>query len=132
MQKRSPRTECRGTVSSSFHRPGLPSPCKLLEDRRNDMSRKLKYSLIAGAGVVAIAAGGAAIAGATGQFDDGNGKPIRGKQLDRASAVALKAAGGGKVTESEKGDEEGYYEVEVTKPDGSQFDVHLDRNFNVL
>ena len=30
------------------------------------------------------------------------------------------------------GDEEGYYEVEVIRPDGSQVDVHLDRDFNVL
>jgi hypothetical protein len=26
----------------------------------------------------------------------------------------------------------GYYEVELTKPDGTQVDVHLDKNFNVL
>ncbi len=29
-------------------------------------------------------------------------------------------------------DEEGYYEVEVKKTDGSQVDVHLDRNFNLV
>jgi hypothetical protein len=36
------------------------------------------------------------------------------------------------VTGSEVGDEEGAYEVEVTRDDGSQVDVHLDKNFNVL
>lgn len=36
------------------------------------------------------------------------------------------------VTGTEVGDEEGYYEVEVTSDDGSQADVHLDRDFNVL
>ena len=30
------------------------------------------------------------------------------------------------------GDEEGAYEVEVTRADGSQVDVHLDEDFNVL
>ena len=40
--------------------------------------------------------------------------------------------GGGKVTETEAGDEEGAYEVEVTRDDGSQVDVHLDSDFNVL
>ena len=35
------------------------------------------------------------------------------------------------MTATEVRDEEGYYEVEVTK-DGSEVDVHLDRNFKVL
>ncbi len=52
--------------------------------------------------------------------------------IDRASAAALAAVGEGKVTETEKGDEEGAYEVEVTKDDGTQVDVHLDENFKVL
>ena len=30
------------------------------------------------------------------------------------------------------GDEESYYEVEVTRADGSQVDVQLDRGFNVV
>ena len=30
------------------------------------------------------------------------------------------------------GDEEGYYEIEVTKDDGSEVDVHLDKDFKVL
>ncbi len=38
----------------------------------------------------------------------------------------------GRVTATEFQDEEGYYEVEVTKPDGSQVDVHLDENYNVI
>ena len=64
--------------------------------------------------------------------DDGSGKPISGPALDKASAVALDAVGGGRVTATEVNDEEGYYEVEVTRDDGSQVDVHLDRGFNVL
>ena len=36
------------------------------------------------------------------------------------------------MTETEVGDEEGAYEVEVTRADGSQVDVHLDKDFNVL
>jgi uncharacterized membrane protein YkoI len=67
-----------------------------------------------------------------GKGDDGSGKPITGAALDRASSVALHHAGGGRVSDTEFQDEEGYYEVEVTRSDGSQIDVHLDRNFNVL
>jgi hypothetical protein len=53
-------------------------------------------------------------------------------EIDRASAVALAEVGEGKVTETETGDEEGAYEVEVTKDDGSQVEVHLDENFKVI
>jgi uncharacterized membrane protein YkoI len=58
-------------------------------------------------------------------------KPINGGALDRAKAAALDATGGGRVTGTEVRDEEGYYEVEVVRNDGSQVDVHLDRSFNV-
>jgi len=93
-----------------------------------------KRTLIAALAVVALGAGGAAIAGAAGGKDDGDGhdKAISGSALDRASAAALKATGGGKVTETEVGDEESYYEVEVTRADGSQVDVQLDRGFQVV
>jgi hypothetical protein len=42
------------------------------------------------------------------------------------------AAGGGQVTETEVGDEESYYQVEVTRADGSQVDVQLDRGLQVV
>ncbi len=64
--------------------------------------------------------------------DDGDSQPITGSALDKASAAALRETGGGRVTASELDDEEGYYEIEVTRPDGSQVDVHLDRAYNVL
>ena len=91
------------------------------------MSNKLKVALIA---IVALA-GGAAVAGASGD-DDANDKPITGAALERASRIAVAHVGGGKVTGTEAGDEQGAYEIEVTKPGGSQVDVHLDRAFNVI
>jgi uncharacterized membrane protein YkoI len=92
-----------------------------------------KRILIAIAAVAALGAGGTAIAGAAGGGDDnGTDKAITGSALDRASAAALNATGGGKVTETEVGDEESYYEVEVTRGDGSQVDVQLDRGFHVV
>jgi uncharacterized membrane protein YkoI len=86
--------------------------------------------LVTGASVVALAAGGAAVATATG--GDDSEQPISGGALDEASAAALDHTGGGTVTETETGDEESYYEVEVTLDDGSQVDVQLDRDFNVV
>jgi hypothetical protein len=94
------------------------------------MTRKLKGVLIAIAAVAALAIGGTAIAGAAGAGD--SEKPITGAALDKAGAAALAHTGGGTVSDTEVGDEEGYYEVEVTRSDGSQVDVHLDRGFNVL
>jgi uncharacterized membrane protein YkoI len=92
-----------------------------------------KRVLIAVLAIAALGAGGAAIAGAaSGGDDDGGDKAITGTALDRASAAALQATGGGKVTETEVGDEESYYEVEVTRADGSQVDVQLDRGFNLV
>jgi uncharacterized membrane protein YkoI len=81
--------------------------------------------------IAALATGGAAIAGATGD-DDRNDEAITGSALDRASQAALKETGGGRVTETEVGDEEGAYEVEVTLDDGRQVDVHLDKDFAVI
>ncbi len=80
--------------------------------------------------VLALGALAAGIAIAAGSRDDS--RPITGTALAHASAAALDFTGGGRVTGTEIGDEEGYYEVEVTRADGSQVDVHLDSAFNVL
>lgn len=94
------------------------------------MRRRVTLIAAGVAGVVALALGGAAIANAT-QGDDG--EPLSGATLQRASAAALKATGGGRVTETEHDSEDGAaYEVEVTKADGSQVDVRLDESFDVV
>ncbi|MGH3133625.1 MAG: hypothetical protein ACRDNY_07780 [Gaiellaceae bacterium] len=80
--------------------------------------------------VVAIGAVSAGIAIGAGGGDDE--APITGTALARASAAALDHTGGGRVTDTEAGDEDGAYEVEVVLADGSQVDVHLDSGFNVL
>jgi uncharacterized membrane protein YkoI len=90
-----------------------------------------------GAAVLALAAGGAgiAIAGGSDEAEDAAEGPdvaIDGSALDKASAAALESTGGGTVSGTEVGDEESYYEVEVTREDGSQVDVQLDRAFQVV
>lgn len=57
---------------------------------------------------------------------------ITGRALEQAGAAAIAHMGDGRVTDSEVGDEEGYYEIELTLDDGRQVDVHLDEAFNVL
>ena len=91
--------------------------------------RRRRKLLAAGAAAVALGGGTTvALATASGERD----APITGDAYERASAAAVEATGGGRVTDTEVGDEEGYYEVEVTRDDGSQVDVHLDEDFQVL
>ena len=95
-------------------------------------SMKTRTKWIATAGLALVIAAGASTAVAATSGDDGSGTPITGNALDRASAVALDAVGSGTVTATEIGDEDSYYEIEVTKPDGSQVDVQLDRDFTLV
>ena len=67
----------------------------------------------------------------SGPADDGTGAS-GGDALTRASESALAAAGGGRVTGTEVGDEESFYEVEVTLDDGRQVDVQRDEWFAVV
>ena len=77
-----------------------------------------------------VATAGIALA-ARSSFDDPQ-QPITGTALARASEAALASTGGGRVTETEVGDEESYYEVEVTLAGGRQVDVQLDKSFAVV
>ncbi len=90
--------------------------------------------LAVGATTVAVAAAatGVAVAGSGGEDANENEAPITGTALDQAEAAALQHTGQGTVTGTEVGDEESYYEVEVTLDDGSETDVQLDRTFNVV
>jgi uncharacterized membrane protein YkoI len=82
--------------------------------------------------VVGLGAVGGGVALAAGGDDDATDTPITGSALEQAKAAALAHTGQGKVTETEVGDEESYYEVEVTLDDGSQVDVQLDKSFDVV
>jgi uncharacterized membrane protein YkoI len=107
-----------------------------VQRKEETLKKKLKISLAVGATVAALATA-VAVAGPSGTPLEAIGigeseTPIRGEALTKASAAALGATGGGHVTDTEVGDEEGYYEVEVKRTDGSSVDVHLDRDFGVL
>ena len=93
--------------------------------------RNKRTLAIAGLSALVIAGAGAGVAVATGGGDDSEA-PIAGADLEQASAAALAHTGGGEVTDTEVGDEESLYEVEVTLDDGSQVDVQLDRDFQVV
>lgn len=89
--------------------------------------------LIVGAAVALMLLVGAGVAYAGGPGDDDSSEQqATGPGIEKATSVALDHANGGQVSGTEVGDEEGYYEVEIIRDDGSQVDVHLDRDFNVL
>ena len=102
------------------------------------MSRTINWIVGGVLGAAAIAAGAAALNAATasaGEYSGPVADPevgITGDALASASAAALAAVGGGTVTQTEVGDEESYYEVEVTFADGHQVDVQLDENFALV
>ena len=85
--------------------------------------------ITAAAGVIALAIAGTAAAG---QLGDDHEQPITGDALTQASEAALAHTGEGRVTETEVGDEDSYYEVEVTLESGAQVDVQLDESFTVV
>ena len=75
-----------------------------------------------------LVSGASAIAG----DDDRSDRPIPAADLEQAERAALEETGEGTVTETEVNDEESKYEVEVTLDDGSQVDVQLDADFQVV
>jgi uncharacterized membrane protein YkoI len=115
---------------------GAVRSCRVRHERispkEHHMQRKTKLILAGGVLAVGLAAGtGVAVATAGGD-DDHTDTPISDADLERATAAALRHTGGGRVTGTEVGDEESYYEVEVTLADGSQVDVQLDESFQIV
>jgi hypothetical protein len=96
------------------------------------------YSSVINVRTLAIAAvvatlvvlGGAGIAYANG----GSEEQLTGPDAGKAKSAAIEAVGGGSVTEVERDDGigTGAFEVEVERDDGSQVEVHLDGDYNVV
>lgn len=92
------------------------------------MRARNRMWIAAGALVVSLIGGGAALAVATGGDDD---RPLTGSDLDRASAAALEHTGGGTVIETEVGDDGAAYGVEI-RLDDRVVEVSLDSGFEVI
>jgi uncharacterized membrane protein YkoI len=95
----------------------------------------VKTLVIAAAVAMLLALGAAGIAYANGGDSE---EQVTGPDAQKAKSAATSAVGGGTVTELERDDgDDGYgtsgvYEVEVTRQDGTQLEVHLDGDYNVL
>ena len=101
------------------------------------MLQRFKRPVVLGVALLVLVLGGATLAIASGEDeggrdDDATERAITGEALDQASEAALDYTGEGEVTGTEVEDEESYYEVEVTLDDGTQVDVQLDEDFNVV
>ena len=92
-------------------------------------SRKKTVVIVGAAAALTLAGAGTAIATSD---DDAGEQSITGTAREKATDAALAETGGGKVTGTEVDDEESKYEVEVTLEDGSQVDVQLDEDFQVV
>jgi hypothetical protein len=87
-----------------------------------------KILIIAVAALAVIGIGTAAVMAVSGEDD----RPLQGNALERATAAALEHVGGGRVIETEVGDDGAAYGVEILRPDGSVVEVSLDRSFRVI
>ncbi|MFN0091217.1 MAG: PepSY domain-containing protein [Acidimicrobiales bacterium] len=96
------------------------------------MSRQRKTRSVIAVGALAVGLAGLAAARAGASGGDDAERPITGPALEQASAAALAHTGGGRVTDTEAGDEESAYEVEVTLDNGVEVDVQLDESFRVV
>ncbi len=87
--------------------------------------------VIAAAVAMLVALGAAGIAYANGGDSE---EQLTGPEAEKAKSAATAAVGGGTVTEVERddGNGTGAFEVEVTRDDGSQLEVHLDGDYNVV
>ena len=91
----------------------------------------LRTLVIAAAVAMLLALGGAGIAYANGGDSE---EQLTGPEAQKAKSAAIAAVGGGTVTEVERddGNGTGAFEVEVTRDDGSQLEVHLDGGYDVV
>ncbi|HET6662481.1 MAG TPA: PepSY domain-containing protein [Rubrobacter sp.] len=92
----------------------------------------VKTLVIAAAVAMLLALGAAGIAYANGTDSE---EQVTSPEADKAKSAAIAAVGGGTVTEVERDDGYGtsdVYEVEVTRDGGSQLEVHLDGDYNVV
>jgi len=88
--------------------------------------------IIAGAAAIVVLGGAGIAVAATDPFDQDN-DALTGSSLERASDAALAEVGEGTVTEAERSDDLDHaYTVEVRREDGSDVDVELDEDYEVV
>ncbi len=97
------------------------------------MERRTRTALI-GAALTLIVGGTATCLAVAGTQGDANHEDegLTGAALDQATRAALQHTGGGKVVETEVGDDGAAYGVEIRLSDGRVVEVSLDADFRVV
>ena len=91
---------------------------------------KKKTWIIVGGASLALALGGTGVAVAATAGDD---DALTGSSLEKASDAAIAETGGGSVVSAETSDDADHaYELEVRAPDGTETDVELGANYEVV
>lgn len=94
--------------------------------------KKKTIWIVAGAAAIVVLGGAGIAVAATDPFDQDNDR-LTGTSLERASEAALAEVGEGTVSEAERSDDLDHaYTVEVRREDGSDVDVELDDDFEVV
>jgi len=91
------------------------------------MTRRRLALVAAAATLIAVAVTGFAVAAG-----GGDEQPLTGTTLERASAAAIEHTGGGRVIETETGDDGAAYGVEIRLASGRVVEVLLDDRFAVI
>ncbi|BBZ15891.1 PepSY domain-containing protein [Mycolicibacterium gadium] len=96
------------------------------------MNRRAKFATTTAAAAIAVAA--AAGIGIGHAFADDDGHEVTGPVAEQARTAATSVVPGGAAGEVETETNEGVaaYGVDVTKPDGTVVEVHLDKDMKVL
>ena len=92
------------------------------------MTRQRKLLIATVAALALLGIGTGAVLAVSGDDD----RPLQGNALERATAAALDHVGGGRIIETEIGDDGAAYGVEIQRSDGSVVEVNLDQNFQVI
>ena len=85
-----------------------------------------------GLGILALVGTGGALAAFGAPYSPIDDPPITGNRLAECTAAALAEHPGGVVTETEIGDDGAAYGVEIRRANGSEVEVHLNENCQVI
>ena len=94
--------------------------------------RKKLWIIAAAVLAVGVIGGGTGVGIAVAKGGGDDDQPITGSALAECTAAALAGHPGGTVTETEVGDDGAAYGVEIRLDDGSEVEVNLDENCEVI
>ncbi len=121
--------EQAGAVALEHTGAGRVTEIEVAED---DGSFEVEVALDDGSEVKVFLDENYQVQGQGADHNEQDNRSITGATLEQATAAALQHTGEGRVLGIELGDDEGVYEVDVTLDDGSEVEVYLNEDFEVV